>query len=45
MAGWNSVEESAFLGLGLPHPNAAEYESAAEILVAPRLPEFLSLSG
>jgi para-nitrobenzyl esterase len=43
MAGWNAGEQSAFLGLALPHRNAVQYESAAEILFAPRMPEFLSL--
>lgn len=43
MAGWTAVEESAFLGLALPHENAVEFESAAKILFAPRIPEFSSL--
>ncbi len=43
MAGWNADEQFTFLGLALPHQNAVQYESAAEMLFACRMPEFLSL--
>jgi para-nitrobenzyl esterase len=43
MAGWNADEQFDFLGLALPHQNAVQYKSAAEILFTCRMPEFLSL--